>query len=208
MITKQQFSRNLANFSKLDDAVRKMFSDTAAYVIMQYNCHGNKNPASEIAASAGVPGWIKDGFKKIAFGKRDTTMTATAAEMRADALTALVFADQAQKRAIAKEQRAARAEVAAERKAVEAAQASRAAEDHAAASARKVEDIEIARTARELVLIANNACDAIEGECRELRDELVVGGESLVLTANEAAALRTALFEMRSNSTALVTLAA
>ncbi len=204
MITKAQFSRNLVNFSKLDDAVRKLFSDTAAYVIMQYNCHGNKNPAAEIAASTGVPGWIKDGFKKIPFGKRDATMTATMAEMRADSLTALVFADQEQKRAIAKEQRAARAEVAAERKAVEEAQAARAAEDHAAASARKAEDIEIARQARDLVLIAN---DCINGECHEVRDELCVDGESFVLTDGEAAALRTALLKMRAR-TALVVLAA
>ena len=204
MLTKAQFARNLANFSRLDEAVRKMFSDTAAYVIMQYNAHGNKNPAAEIAAAAGVPGWIKDGFRKISFGKRNAAMTPEMAEMRADALTAMVFADQAQRRAIAKEQRAARAEVTAERKAVEAAQAARAASDHDAASARKVEDIEIARQAREMVLIANNA---IEGECHEVRDELCVDGESFVLTAGEAAALRTALLEMRAR-TALVVLAA
>lgn len=204
MITKSQFSRNLTNFSKLDEAVRKMFADTAAYVIWQYNCHGNKNPAMEIAASAGVPGWVKDGFKKIPFGKRVPTMSESMAEMRAAALTALVFADQAQKRAVAKEQRAARSEVAAERKAVEAAQAARAASDHAAASARNVEDIEVARTVRDLVLIAS---DCINGECHEVQDELHVDGESFVLTAREAVALRATLLEMRA-STAVVVLAA
>lgn len=204
MITKVQFIRNLTSFSKLDDAVRKLFSDTAAYVIMQYHAHGNKNPTAEVMAAAGVPGWIKDGFRKIPYGKRNTTITALEAEARADALTALVFADQTQKRAIAKDQRAARAEVAAERKAVEEAQAARAAEDHAAASARKVEDIETARQARELVLIAS---DCINGECHEVLDALCVDGESFELTAGEAAALRTALLEMRGR-TALVVLAA
>lgn len=205
MLTKAQFARNLVNFSKLDEAVRKMFADTAAYVILQYNCHGNKNPAAEIAAAVSVPGWIKDGFRKIPYGKRDASMTPEMAEMRADALTAMVFADQAQRRAIAKEQRAARAEFAAARKAVEAAQAARAASDHDAASARKVEDIEIARQAREMVLVANNA---IEGECRQVAgDELVIDGETFALTANEGAALRAALLEMRAR-TALVVLAA
>lgn len=109
MITAQKFSANLRAFSKLDEAARGLFAETCAYVMYQYHAHGNKDPFNKLQESP-LPGWIKDAVKKIKLGKRDKSMTESSAEMRGDAHASMAFASQAEKRAIAKANREARAE--------------------------------------------------------------------------------------------------
>lgn len=109
MISAQKFAANLRGFSRLDDLARAMFAETASYVLHQFHAHGNKDPHIKLMA-ADLPGWVKDGFKKLTLGKRDKTMTPDTAEKRGDALAATVFASQEEKRAIAKANREARAE--------------------------------------------------------------------------------------------------
>lgn len=109
MITAQKFSANLRAFSKLDEAARGLFAETCAYVMYQYHAHGNKDPFNKLQESP-LPGWIKDAVKKIKLGKRDKLMTESMAEARGDSHASMAFASQAEKRAIAKANREARAE--------------------------------------------------------------------------------------------------
>lgn len=107
MISASKFAANLRGFTKLDAVARTMFAETVGYVTFQYHKHGNRDPFNKLAA-ADLPGWVKDGFRKLKLGKRDPNMTEEAADKRGDAYAAQVFAAQAEKRAIAKAQREAK----------------------------------------------------------------------------------------------------
>ncbi len=109
MITAQKFAANIRSFSKLDEAARALFAETVAYAMFQYHAHGNKTPFITLQSSD-LPGWIKDAIKKVKLGKRETNMTPQMAELRGDSYASATFASQAEKRAIAKVQREARAE--------------------------------------------------------------------------------------------------
>ena len=172
MITAQKFAANVRGFSKLDTLARAMFAETAAYVLYQFHAHGNKDPQLKLMASD-LPGWVRDGFKKLTMGKRDKSMTERIAEMRGDALAGMVFASQEEKRAIAKEQRAARAE-------------------RKAADAPKVE-----APAADPVIVADAEVVEADAKVVEVESALIIGGQVVELTSAEADALYDTLMAMR-----------
>jgi len=186
LINTTKFMANLVNFGKLDDKLQEMFCETAAYVSFQWHVHGNKDAHTKLLASA-MPEWIKDGFRKLPLGKRDRNMNERTCQARADALTAIVFMAQAEKRAAAK--------IAREAKAAEVAALRAKVVQEEVAKNGVVADIEVARAANNMVLAASRAMiGADEGAA------FVFGDSTTKLTPREAEAVSKLLAHMRAES--------
>jgi hypothetical protein len=179
------FNQLIAAIKKSDTALQEAVQEACAYVIYQYHKNGRVVDGARINLKAqlieAAPAWLGDKLKKLPLntGKRDTTMDEARANNIAQAMTGAVFAAQAETRRIQKEQREARkAKIA------------------AAKPAPVVESVESVES------------EAIEGETIEgeyvtanpVMYGLVVKGELVEVSEEEAQALAQYLMEMRINA--------
>jgi hypothetical protein len=172
------FSQLIAAIKKSDEVLQSAVQEAVAYVVLQYHKNGRVVDGAKVNLKAqlveAAPAWLGEKIKKLPLnsGKRDTTMDERRAENMAQAMTAAVFAAQAETRRIQKEQREARkAKIAAP--VVESSPA--------------VESVE-------------TEPEAIEGEyvtANPVMYGLVVKGELIEVSEEEALALSQYLMEMR-----------
>jgi hypothetical protein len=110
----KSFNQLLAAIKKSDEALQEAVQEAVAYVLIQYHRNGRVVDGARVNLKAqlveAAPAWLGEKLKKLPMntGKRDLSMTEARAENMAQAMTAAVFAAQAEVRRIQKEQRAAR----------------------------------------------------------------------------------------------------
>jgi hypothetical protein len=172
------FSQLLAAIKKSDTALQEAVQEAVAYVLIQYHRNGRVVDGAKVNLKAqlveAAPAWLGEKIKKLPLnsGKRDVTMDERRAENMAQAMTAAVFAAQAEVRRIQKEQREAR---------------------KAKIAAPVVESVESAP-------VAESEPEIIEGEyvtANPVMYGLVVEGELIEVSEEEALALSQYLMEMR-----------
>jgi hypothetical protein len=174
------FNQLLAAIKKSDTALQEAVQEACAYVIYQYHKNGRVVDGARINLKAqlieAAPAWLGDKLKKLPLntGKRDTTMDEARANNMAQAMTGAVFAAQAETRRIQKEQRAAKK----------------------AAAAKPAPVMESAPAAEPV----ESEPEIIEGEyvtANPVMYGLVVKGELIEVSEEEALALSQYLMEMR-----------
>jgi hypothetical protein len=175
------FAQMLSAIKKSDTALQEAVQEAVAYVLIQYHRNGRVVDGAKVNLKAqlveAAPAWLGDKLKKLPLntGKRDLSMTEARAENMAQAMVGTVFAAQAEIRRIQKEQREAR-------KARTAAPV--------VESAPAVESVE-------------SEPEATEGEyvtANPVMYGLVVKGELIEVSEEEALALSQYLMEMRINA--------
>jgi hypothetical protein len=173
------FNQLLAAIKKSDAALQEAVQEAVAYVVYQYHKNGRVVDGAKVNLKKqlveAAPAWLGDKLKKLPMntGKRDLSMNERRAENMAQAMTAAVFAAQAEIRRIQKEQREAR---------------------KARTAAPVVESVESAPVAESV------ESEAIEGEyvtANPVMYGLVVKGELVEVSEEEAQALAQYLMEMR-----------
>ena len=183
MLTAKQFGSSLSLFRKYDDAMRSALAECFAYALHQWHKGKNKNPHAQlIEALEGAGGFLSKIAPKLTLGKRGSALDERACEMRASATIAMLFASREQEKAIRAANKVARAE----RKAKIDAQNDSVGTDAPDATQ---------EPSAEAVTLA--APGTIESEAIEVHDALVVHGEVLEVSADEAEALSAYLLQLR-----------
>lgn len=188
IITAQKFANNCNKLR--GEELAELVSATFAYALFHFRKDGQKTPYNKmVEAVTGSKSMMADVIARLKLTKGEASEEAVIRE--ADAQTAFAMADTATIRAIRKEQREAR-------KAAKAAKAT------TQAKPAPVEDTVIVKDGED------GAPAVIEGEAKtiEVHSALIIGGETVELTAGEADALYDALCAIRAGQNRAVRLAA
>lgn len=172
MLTSRQFNARLSTLRANEETLKQTLAELLGFALFHAIAHGNKAPLHELQKSAPY-GWVADQLAKVSPGRRDKSISEKSAQMRADMLVADMFAGQSEKRAIAKANREARAE----RKAA-----------NAEANAKIDANLRKAREADVIDLTPSAV---------EMTDGLIVHGELVAVTEDEAAMLAEYLTMLR-----------
>ena len=171
------FSQLIAAIKKSDTALQEAVQEAVAYVVYQYHKNGRIVDGAKVNLKAqlveAAPAWLGEKIKKLPLntGKRDASIDERRANNMASAMTAAIFEAQAETRRIRKEQREAK-------KAIKE-------------SAPAVEPAPVVEP------------EAIEGEyvtANPVMYGLVIKGELIEVSEEEALALSQYLMEMRINA--------
>lgn len=175
IISARQFKANLARLA--GEELKELVAATFAFALFQYHNHGQKTPFMEMqAAVVSSRSFMADIIKKLTLGRREKELSEEDAVRRADAAVAVAFADTKTKREIAKASRTPKAK-----------------------PVKTVEPTEGADEKPE----AEAVVEPLEGESKRVvvASALIIGGEVVEITAEEADMIYEALMAHRTEET-------